>query len=304
MKIDRLLAIVTILLQQERVTAPVLADKLEVSRRTIHRDIDDICKAGIPVITNQGANGGISIADGFKLDKNIFTVDEIGNIIIGLKSLESVSDTSQIQGLISKLVPIKKAGMLKEGKIHIDLASHYKESITDKIDIIKKAIIETRFVSFEYYSEKGCSTRNIEPYSIFFKWASWYVLGYCADRKDFRLFKLNRIWNHQIMDEVFTPRDISDEVMNLDNCFSDDKKITLLLDRSVEYRIVEDYGPNCYEVIPDGRLKLTIGYTNREYMISWVLGFGEKIRILEPSEMADEIKERAKKILMCYEQDI
>lgn len=69
MKIDRLLAIITLLLQRDKVTAPELVKKFEISRRTIHRDIDNICKAGILIITYQGGDGGISIADGYKLDK-------------------------------------------------------------------------------------------------------------------------------------------------------------------------------------------------------------------------------------------
>jgi len=80
MKIDRLLSIITILLQQNKVTAPELARKLEVSRRTIHRDIDDICRAGIPIITYQGGDGGISIADGFKLDKSVLST--VNNILL------------------------------------------------------------------------------------------------------------------------------------------------------------------------------------------------------------------------------
>jgi len=108
MKIDRLLGIVTILLQRDKVTAPEFVNMFEVSRRTIHRDIDDICKAGIPIITYQGGDGGISIADGYKLDKSVLSVEELQSIITGLKSLGSVSDTARIKKLISKLSPKMK----------------------------------------------------------------------------------------------------------------------------------------------------------------------------------------------------
>ena len=69
MKIDRLIGILAILLQQDKVTAPYLAEKFEVSRRTINRDIEAICKAGIPLVTTQGQNGGISIMDGYRVDR-------------------------------------------------------------------------------------------------------------------------------------------------------------------------------------------------------------------------------------------
>lgn len=304
MKIDRLLAIVTILLQQERVTAPILAERLEVSKRTIHRDIDDICKAGIPVATSQGANGGISIAEGFKLDKNVFTTDELQDIITGLNSLQSVSDTVKIQSLISKLSPGRNTDISMSGKIHIDLASHYKISITDKINLLKKAIVEKRLVSFDYYSEKGHFTRKMEPYSIFFRWAAWYVLGYCVNRNDFRLFKLNRIWNYEKLDEYFSPREIPDQKLDFDHCFNDQNQIAILFDPSVQYRIVEEYGPNCCTVAEDGRLLFKTGYTNRDFIITWILGFGDKACVLEPADIALEIQDNAKKILRLYEQDI
>ncbi|MHB8065987.1 MAG: helix-turn-helix transcriptional regulator [Ruminiclostridium sp.] len=87
MKIDRQLGIITVLLQREKVTAPELASKFEVFRRTINRDVEDICKAGIPIITY--GDGGISIAEGYKIDKTVISVEELQNIIAGLKSLES-----------------------------------------------------------------------------------------------------------------------------------------------------------------------------------------------------------------------
>ncbi|MCO5387550.1 MAG: HTH domain-containing protein [Desulfosporosinus sp.] len=112
MKIDRLLGIVTILLQQDKVTAPELAKKFEVSRRTIHRDIDDICKAGIPIITYQGVMGVFLLPKAIKLDKSVLSIEELQNIITGLKSLGSVSDTPRIERLILKLSP-KSEGLFR-----------------------------------------------------------------------------------------------------------------------------------------------------------------------------------------------
>ncbi|MDA8223103.1 MAG: WYL domain-containing protein [Desulfitobacterium hafniense] len=209
MKIDRLLGIVTILLQQDKVTAPELAKKFEVSRRTIHRDIDDICKAGIPIITYQGGDGGISIAEGYKLDKSVLSIEELQNIITGLKSLGSVSDTPRIERLILKLSPKSEGVISIKDSILIDLSSHYKSSLSEKISLLKSAISEKMLVNFAYYSEKGLSNRIIEPYFITFKWTSWYVFGYCRDRNGFRLFKLNRLWRHKVLNEIFVPRKYS-----------------------------------------------------------------------------------------------
>jgi len=103
LKLDRLLGILTVLLQNDRVTAPYLADKFEVNRRTIGRDIDALCQAGIPIITHQGTGGGISIADGFKLDKSVLTTDELSGIISALKGIGSVSEQSRIERTLDKL---------------------------------------------------------------------------------------------------------------------------------------------------------------------------------------------------------
>ena len=94
MKIDRQLGILSILLQTETVTAPYLSEIFEVSRRTINRDIEDLCKAGIPIVTRQGKDGGISIIDGYKIDKTMLTRDEMQDILAGLRSLDSVNGTS------------------------------------------------------------------------------------------------------------------------------------------------------------------------------------------------------------------
>lgn len=304
MKIDRLLGIVTILLQHDKVTAPELAKKFEVSRRTIHRDIEDICNAGIPIITYQGGDGGISIAEGYKLDKSVLSIEELQNIITGLKSLGSVSNTTRIERLILKLSPKSEAVISIRDSILIDLSSHYKSSLSEKISLLKSAISENKLVNFDYYSEKGFSNRIIEPYFITFKWTSWYVFGYCRYRNDFRLFKLNRLWRHKVLNEIFVPREILAQEFNLDDYFTDENKITILFDKSVEYRLIEEYGPNCYEVMEDGNLKFSVGYTNREYMISWVFGFSDKATVVEPIDLANEVKEKAKKMILNYEHDI
>ena len=103
MKIDRLIGILSILLQQEKITAPELAEKFEVSRRTINRDIEHLCRAGIPLVTIRGKNGGISIMDNYKMDRTLLTSSDMKAIFAGLKSLDSVSGTKRYQQLMEKL---------------------------------------------------------------------------------------------------------------------------------------------------------------------------------------------------------
>lgn len=261
MKLDRLLGIITVLLQNDRTTAPYLAEKFEVSRRTISRDIDTLCQAGIPIITHQGAGGGISIAKAFKLDN---------------------------AAVVSLSEPVV-----------IDLASHYKAHLTAKIETIKQAAIEKQIIAFDYYYEKGESRRQIEPYMVVFQWSSWYVFGFCLERMDWRMFKLNRLWNLTLSGIPFELREIPPEKRDFNNHFSEDIKLVALFDKSVKYQLIEAYGLDCYHET-DAGLHFKTGFTNRSYMIHWLLGFGAKVKVLAPDDIAIEIQTISKDILSLY----
>jgi predicted DNA-binding transcriptional regulator YafY len=301
LKLDRLIGILTTLLQNKQVTAPYLAEKFEVSRRTISRDIDALCMAGIPVVTRQGGQGGISIADGYKLDKSVLTSDELSSMIAALKALGSVTEKTQIERMLEKLSVNSEAVVSLRESVVIDLASHYKGILTDRLELIKRAVREQRLIEFIYCYDKGESLRLIEPYFIAFQWTSWYVFGYCTDRQDWRLFKIARMRELKMCDEVFALREIPPERLDFNSVFTDNLRLTALFDPSVKYQLIEDYGPNCYTVADDGRLRFETGYTNRAYIISWLLAFGDKATVLEPPDMAEEIRSIAKKILSNYE---
>ena len=136
MKIERLIGILSILLQQEKVTAPYLAEKFEVTRRTISRDIENLCKAGIPIVTAQGKNGGISIMDGYRFDRTLLTSSDMQAILAGLRSLDSVSGTSRYQLLMDKLSVGNSEVLASNSHILIDLSSWYKSSLAPKIELI------------------------------------------------------------------------------------------------------------------------------------------------------------------------
>ena len=168
MKIDRLIGILSILLQQDKITAPLLAEKFEVSRRTISRDIDDLCKAGIPIVTAQGQNGGISIMEGYRIDKTLLTSSDMQAIFAGLKSLDSVSKTNRYQQLMDKLQMDSSALLPGGSHIVINLASWYKTSLVPKVELLQTAIDQKQLVSFLYYSPREESSRTIEPYLLVF----------------------------------------------------------------------------------------------------------------------------------------
>ena len=148
MKIDRLIGILSVLLQKEKTTAPELAERFEVSRRTINRDIEDLCRAGIPIRTSQGTGGGISIMDGYRMDRTILTSKDMQVILAGLRSLDSVSGGSYYAQLMEKIQTGSSTFISGRDSILIDLSSWYKESLTPKIETIQDAIGE-RHLDFD-----------------------------------------------------------------------------------------------------------------------------------------------------------
>lgn len=298
-KIDRLIGIVTILLQNEKTTAPYLARRFEVSRRTILRDLDALCQAGIPIVTTRGGDGGISIMEGYKLDKSVLTTEELQTILTGLKSIDSVSKTSNIENLLLKLAPGNNAMVSLADRIVIDLSSYYRDSLSEKIGLIKKAIAEGKLITFDYYYSKGQARRKIEPYLIAFKWAAWYVFGWCTERADFRLFKLNRLWDLQLADECFVPRAVPPQKADLDQSLPDPYRIQVLFDKSVRFRLIEDYGLNCYSETDRGLL-LELDYTHRGHILNWILSFGDKAEVLAPQDVRDELAGMARNLAAIY----
>ena len=299
MKIDRLIGIITTLQQRKFVTAPYLAEKFEVSRRTINRDIEDICKAGIPIVTTQGANGGISIMEGFALDTTVFTEQELSAIFAGLKSLDSVSNSASAEKLAQKIGGNKSIPV--EDHMIIDLASFYKDDLAAKIDAIKLAIKQEKCIIFRYCYNKGEADKTIEPYLIVFKWSDWYVFGFCKERQDFRMYKLRRLWNLQMTEENFLVREVPEEKKQFGVNMTDDYVITAVYDASVKYRLVEEYGPTSFTEQEDGSLYTEWGFTRPENAVEWFLSFGDKVKVLGPPEMVERMKTALERIRKLYE---
>ena len=299
MKMERLIGILSILLQQERVTAPELAAQFEVSRRTIQRDIDSLCRAGIPISTTQGAGGGISIIEGYRVDRTVLTAPEIQAILAGLRSLDSVSGTRRYAQLMEKLSA--GAGELVTGGAHllIDLSSWYKTSLPPKIELIQKAIEQHRAICFTYYSPKGESERSVEPYYLVFHWSDWYVWGWCGLRQDFRLFKLNRI-TALSTGEPFAPRSAPLPNLEPEHVFPIKYQVTVLFDPAYRWRLVEAYGADHLTVEPDGRLRFTGGFPDADGVLSWVLTFGDGAELLEPEELRTQLKGMLRRTLSRY----
>ena len=291
MKIDRQLGILSILLQQDLVTAPYLAEVFEVSRRTINRDIEDLCRAGIPITTRQGVGGGISIMEGYKVDRTMLTQGEMQDILAGLRSLDSVNGTNRYGQLMEKLSIGSSDFMVGNQSVLIDLSAWYKDSLAPKIEMIRSAIAQHRRLEFYYYSPRQESSRCVKPYYLIFRWSSWYVWGWCKTREDFRLFKLNRM-DKVTMVEAFVPeRDIPMPDLSNERIFPGGISVKALFDPDCKWRLVEEFGPDCFTVQEDGLLLFQADYTDKENLITWLLSFRDKATLLEPEEIREELRQ-------------
>lgn len=300
MKIDRLIGILSLLLQKDTVTAPELAEKFEVSRRTINRDIEDLCKAGIPIVTRQGTGGGISIMENYRMERTLLTGSEMQDILAGLRGLDSVNGTNRYGKLMEKLSAGSSDIMVGNQSVLIDLSSWYKNSLAPKIEGIRSAIEKERKLQFLYFSPKGEEERCIEPYYLIFRWSSWYVWGWCEKREAFRLFKLNRMERLRLS-EGFVKRTVPLPDLSNERIFPGGVHVKALMEPDVKWRLVEEFGTDCFTEAEDGRLLFQADYTDEENLLTWLLSFREKAEILEPAGLREKMRETLRKMSEKYE---
>ena len=300
MKIDRLIGILSILLQKEVITAPELAEHFEVSRRTIGRDVEALSKAGIPIRTMQGTGGGISIMNGYRMDRTLLTSRDMQMILAGLRSLDSVSGSRYYGQLMEKIQAGSSELISGRDSILIDLSSWYRTSLAPKIAAIQDAIENRHILEFDYYAPSGESNRSIEPYYVVFKWNNWYVYGWCRDRKDYRMFKLNRMDRVRETEQEFICRNAP--VPDLASELASPRNIILraLFEPDMKWRLVEEFGPDCCEVREDGRLLLVRDYSDMDNLVMWMLTFGDKVEVIEPAEVRERLKNIAESMMKIY----
>lgn len=245
MKVDRLVSIIMILLDKERIGAQKLADMFEVSPRTIYRDIDTINMAGIPVRSTSGVGGGFEIMQKYKIDRKVFSTADLSALLMGLSSLSNMIRGDELVHALAKVksfIPADKAKdiELKANQICIDLSPWMgNKNIQPYLEIVKTALQESKLLSFEYADRHGNKTaRTAEPYQLVLKSSHWYLQGYCHKRNDYRLFKLFRISNLQMKEETFTPRDYQKPTLDFADILETmQTKIKIRIHKSVMDRV-------------------------------------------------------------------
>lgn len=298
MKENRYFQMIYLLLDKGQMTAPELADYFEVSIRTIYRDIDILSSAGIPIYATQGKGGGIAIQDSYVLKKLLLSEQEQKQILMALQGIRVLED-EQINMLLSKLSGVFQR---QQGNwLEIDFSTWTKSGAgKHNFQLLQSAIWKSRIVSFSYYSGKGEQTKRIiEPHKLVFKTSDWYLYGYCTLRKDFRFFKLTRIRDLKLQDAEFmreTPEHIFERT---DEFEMKTVQVTLLFDAGMSHEVYEKFDEEVSEQ-EDGSLLVTTILPDNELLYSYVLSCRERVEVLSPPYVRDNVRKRVRKMLEIY----
>ena len=319
--IERLISIIYILMNKGTVTAGELAERFEVSVRTIYRDIEALSVAGIPVYCKKGKNGGISLTEEFVLNKMLITREEQQEILaalVGLQETEVVGEKETLQklGEFFQAEPVPW--------VNIDL-SDWSGLRKQMYEDIKRAILTRHVVEFDYYGQnRPMSHRIVEPIQLQFKEYTWYLRAFCRERQDFRTFKLFRMQRLQVREETFAPKkeptyEERKETTTVERKDTAEKKqeqqetvqpefpvtpLTIWIDKKEAYRIYDRFDESELELLPDGNFLAHCAYPLDEWVYSLILWFGPSAKVLEPEFIWAEVQNRIKRMMENYEEKV
>lgn len=296
MQKSRLFRIVYHLLDQGQATAPELAEKFEVSVRTIYRDIDALSGAGIPIYTEAGRNGGIHLMNDFVLDKAVLSEQEKQEILIALQSINTTQNINSSQTL-QKLSAMFH--LSSENWLEVDFSRWGNEEFdNEKFELLKSAIIHCRSIKIHYAGSCGViSKRIVQPCKLAYKAKAWYLKAFCTEKQDWRIFKLNRILDLEILNEVFPHRvfpklmDDSDEEYN---------QIILRFPEEMAYRVYDEFDKTHVQQQTNGDLIVSAKMPEDAWLIGFLLSFGTQVDILSPPYLKKLIAEQGK---LIYEKN-
>ena len=279
MTTHRLFRILYCLLEKERVTAPELAQKMEVSVRTIYRDIDRLSGAGVPIYCNQGKSGGIFLMDSFVLDKSLLSEAEREDVLLSLQGLEALKGESQA---LEKLQSLFQAN--SENWIRVDFTDWRNQKYqADLFDVVKQAIFQKCLISFLYRGQEKEETRIVEPLQLVFK---RYLYGFCRGKQDFRFFKLSRVSQCQILSEKFE-RKAGQRSIIKEKVREELVRLKLKFDKSQAFRVYEEFSGQIRQD-PAGNLLVETEFPKHSSLYSYLLSFLDGVEVLEPLEVRQE----------------
>ncbi len=302
MQVNRLFEIIYVLLDKKQVTARELAERFEISVRTVYRDIDVLSQAGIPIYMSKGKGGGISLLDNYVLNKSILSDSEQKEILAALQSLNAVS-YPEADSILSKL------GLLfnKEDCSWVDVDfSHWGEGNREKFNVIKAAILNKRVIRFSYSSSYGQnSKREVEPLQLCFKDKTWYLKAYCLTRRSYRIFRLTRMQAVKPTEDVFEKKQFDSSVFKADRDINyPSVTFRLQLDKSVAYRVYDEFDESSIVENADGSFDVYASYPESDWLYGYILSYGRAAKVMEPEYLRDIIVNELARTLGQYGKDI
>lgn len=311
--LNRLLGIIYILLNKGTVTAGELAERFEVSVRTIYRDVEALSMAGIPVYARKGKNGGISLTQQFVLDKMLVSKKEQQEILAALISLQETGAQEEKETL-------QKLGeFFKEEPSHwvsIDF-SDWSGRRQELYEQLKKAILDKKKIRFDYYGQYGeMTSRQVCPVQLLFKEYTWYLRGFCENRGAMRLFKVLRMKRVEVTEESFEAFDLREEA----GCAPKEQpeeapmrkvttekgpiaEITLWIDRKEAYRVYDRFEEEDITVLENGDFLIKAWYLMDDWVYGMILAFGPAAKVIGPEFVKEEIRSRLKKMQEVYDAE-
>lgn len=291
MQESRLFKIVYHLLDKGQATAPELAEALEVSVRTIYRDMDALSSAGIPIYAETGRNGGIHLMKDFVLDKAVLSKEEKQEILTALQSMNLTkgNDSQTLQKLSAIF------NLSSENWLEVDFSRWgNKKTDNEKFELLKSAIIHQKCVKITYASSyEEVSERIVEPLKLLYKSMSWYLKAYCKLKQDYRTFKLTRITSIEAQSVGFSDKEFpKSEKDSEPTC----KKIVLRFPQEVAYRVLDEFDITQAEIQENGDVIVSAEMPEDAWLIGYLLTFGTQVDIIEPTYLKDILAEQAKKI--------
>lgn len=302
MKINRLLEITIILLNKGTITAKELAERFQVSTRTIYRDVDVLSGAGVPVFMNKGNGGGISLLENYSLNKALISQHESESLLFALKTLQATK-YPEIDAMLDKIGAIFKH-VDSSDWVYIDFSPWSSNpNEYSKFADIKKAILERKVISFDYINaDGGRSRRSIEPMRLIFKGQAWYLWGYCNLKQDFRVFRISRIKKVLVTGASFVRRKPEEHTKEGQQGEPPKKLVHLRLKfyPQVLCRLYDDFEDELIVKNADGTCEVNIAYPEDEWVYGYLLSFGCYVEVLEPAHIRDILTDRMKKALGYY----
>ena len=300
-QINRLFEIIYILLNKKTTTAKKLAERFEVSVRTIYRDIDTLSAAGIPIYASQGKGGGISLLDDYVLNKSVLSESEQNEILFALQSLNA-AQSPETDKVLSKLSGFFHKDMVNWIEVDFSPWGSGKNG-AGQFTTLKNAILNRRIIEFDYLSSSGAKGyRRVEPVKLIFKVRAWYLRGFCLSKNAYRTFKISRLSNLRMTQEIFAARAQADPAEDGKE-LSSQKWILLRLriSQGGAYRVYDEFDTEAITQNPDGSLGVEAFLPESGWLLNYLLSFGADLEILAPEPIRSSIQNRLEEILLPYQ---